>query len=260
MKHAFLSGLTIFLLVVLILPQQPIAQASMPKDLRFEVRRFDPPLPITQQQLEKVQRLADLNNEGNALDVYFRPSWIRSYVSVELVATQHGKKRSAVGKNDILTPEQLDILRNADPGTPVAVHIQYMPENTLSHNDVQTIDFECNVMPLRDARFTGGQPKLEDYLTTHAIQKIPADSFQPTDFAAVLFTISESGKVIDAHVFDAGYQPDPHDKVNAILLDAVRKMPSWEPAEFCKGTSIRQNFVLVVGNLESCNNNLISFR
>ena len=260
MINTFLTKWSILLLTALVVPQHTFAQAIMPGNMRFEVRRVDPPLPITQQQLEKVQRLADLNNEANALDVYFRSSWIRSYVAVEVVATQHGKQRRAVGKNDMLTPEQLDILRNADPGTPVAVHIQYLPENTLSHNDVKTIDFECNVMPLRDARFMGGQQKLEDYLTTHAIQKIPADSFQPTDFAAVLFTISESGKVIDAHVFDTGYQTDPHEKANAILLDAVRKMPAWEPAEFCKGTSIRQNYVLVVGNLESCNNNLISFR
>jgi len=73
MINTFLTKWSILLLTALVVPQHPFAQDSMPKDLRFEVRRVDPPLPITQQQLEKVKRLADLNNEANALDVYFRP-------------------------------------------------------------------------------------------------------------------------------------------------------------------------------------------
>ena len=101
---------------------------------------------------------------------------------------------------------------------------------------------------------------MKDYLVSNAVDKIPEGIFQPTDFAAVQFTINESGEVIDAQVFESAFQLHPHDKANAILLEAVRQMPSWEPAEFCKGTMISQNYVFVVGNLESCLNNLITSR
>lgn len=260
MIKTFLTKWSILILTTLVIPQHTFAQDILSGELRFEVRKVDPPLALTQQQIEEAQRLADLNNEAKELDLYFKPSWIRSYVSVEIVATNQGKQRKEVGKNDILTRVQKEIIQNADAGTPIAVHIQYLPENTLSHNDVKTLDFEVNVKPLRDARYAGGDQKLKDYLASNAIDKIPEGSFLPADFAAVQFTINESGKVVDAHVFESGFQLHPHDKVNGILLEAVRQMPSWEPAEFCKGTTISQNYVFVVGNLESCLNNLISFR
>ena len=260
MINTFLTKWSILILTTLVMPQHAFAQVLLSEELRFEVRKVDPPLALTQQQVEEAQRLAELNNEANELDLYFKPSWIRSYVSVEIVATHQGKQRKEVGKNDILTREQKEIIQNADAGTPIAVHIQYLPENTLSHNDVKTLDFEVNVKPLRDARYPGGNQEMKDYLATNAVDKIPEGSFLPADFAAVQFTINESGKVIDAHVFESGFQLHPHDKANGILLEAVRQMPSWEPAEFCKGTTISQNYVFVVGNLESCLNNLISFR
>lgn len=260
MIKTFLTKWSILILTTLVIPQHTFAQDILSGELRFEVRKVDPPLALTQQQVVEAQRLADLNNEAKELDLYFKPSWIRSYVSVEIVATNQGKQRKEVGKNDILTRVQKEIIQNADAGTPIAVHIQYLPENTLSHNDVKTLDFEVNVKPLRDARYAGGDQKLKDYLASNAIDKIPEGSFLPADFAAVQFTINESGKVVDAHVFESGFQLHPHDKVNGILLEAVRQMPSWEPAEFCKGTTISQNYVFVVGNLESCLNNLISFR
>ena len=90
---------------------------------------------------------------------------------------------------------------------------------------------------------------MKDYLASNAVDKMPEGIFQPTDFAAVQFTINESGEVVDAQVFESVSELHPHDEANAILLEAVRQMPSWEPAEFCKGTTISQNYVFVVGNL-----------
>ena len=260
MIHTFLTRWSILLLTALVIPQHTFAQELMSEELRFEVRKVDPPLSISQHQIQEAHRLADLNNEANELDLYFKPSWIRSYVSVEIVAIHQGKQRKAVGKNDILTQEQKEIIQHADAGTPIAAHIQYLPENTLSHNDVKSLDFEVNIKPLRDARYPGGQQKMKDYLASNAVDKMPEGIFQPTDFAAVQFTINESGVVVDAKVFESAFQLHPHDKANAILLEAVRQMPSWEPAEFSMGTTISQNYVFVVGNLESCLNNLITYR
>jgi hypothetical protein len=257
MIHTFLTRWSILLLTALVIPQHTFAQDLVSEELRFEVRKVDPPLTISQHQIQEAHRLADLNNEANELDLYFKPSWIRSYASVEIVAVHQGKQRKAVGKNDILTQEQKEIIQHADAGTPIAVRIQYLPDNTLSHNEVKSLDFEVNVKPLQDARFPGGQQKLKDYLASNAVDKT-LRKFQPTDFAAVQFTINESGEVVDAQVFESDISSILAGE--AILLEAVRQMPSWEAAEFCKGTTISQNYVFVVGNLESCLNNLITFR
>ena len=143
MINTFLTKCSILLLTALVIPQHTFAQELMSEELRFEVRKVDPPLSISQHQIQEAHRLADLNNEANELDLYFKPSWIRSYVSVEIVAIHQGKQRKAVGKNDILTREQKEIIQHADAGTPIAVRIQYLPDNTLSHNEVKSLDFEA---------------------------------------------------------------------------------------------------------------------
>ncbi|MBP6680267.1 MAG: hypothetical protein KA166_03690, partial [Saprospiraceae bacterium] len=86
MINTFLTKWSILLLTAFVVPQLTFAQDLLSEELRFEVRKVDPPLTITQQQVEEAHRLADLNNEANELDLYFKPSWIRSYVSVEIVA------------------------------------------------------------------------------------------------------------------------------------------------------------------------------
>ena len=78
MINTFLTKWSILLLTALVVPQLTFAQDLLSEELRFEVRKVDPPLTITQQQVEEAHRLADLNNEANELDKYFKPSWIRS--------------------------------------------------------------------------------------------------------------------------------------------------------------------------------------
>lgn len=246
------------LFVALFMTQYAFAQDNVSEEIRFDVRSVDPPLSISQHQVKEAKRLGDLNNEANELDLYYKPSWIHTYEAVEIEATYMGVTQKGVSKSDILTFEQQELIQNADPGTPINVKIQYLPDNTLAHNDVKSLDFELNVKPLKDAGYPGGQQKMNDYLTRHVIHKIRAGSFLPTDFAAVQFTISETGEVTNAQVFEPGYQLHPPEKANAILLEAVRQMPAWQPAEYCKGTTLSQNYVVVVGNLESCLNNLIS--
>jgi hypothetical protein len=207
-----------------------------------------------------VNAIQDLNNEANELDMFFKSSWIRSYVSVEIMAICKGEKRKAVNKSDVFSNEQKDIMSNPDAGTGISVKVRYMPENTLINNDIKDLNFTFMVDPEREAKFSGGQRHLEQYLMEHAIAKIPHESFNDKDLVAVKFTIGEDGEIIDAHVFESEYQTDRNEKIDKLLLEAVRNMPRWEPAQYANGTKIRQEFVLTVGNMDSCVINLLNIR
>ncbi|MFM9949805.1 MAG: energy transducer TonB [Saprospiraceae bacterium] len=259
MKNTW-NNLIALLFITLAFHYPGSSQGSLTNELKFEVNRVNPPVSITKEKLKKANTLIELNNEANDLDLYFKPSWIRAYISVEVSASCKGKKRKAVSKNDALSQEQKDIMNMADAGTGISVQIQYIPENTLTHNDVKDLNFTFTVDPENEAKYSGGQQKLNQYLMEHAISKIPDGSFKNYDLTAIKFTINEAGEIINAHVFESVYQSYKNEKVNKLLLEAVRSMPCWEPAKFSNGIKVKQDFVLTVGNMESCVINLLNIR
>src|SRR5690606_15643161 len=97
-------------------------------ELPFEVHRVYTPVSITKEKVKEARTLSDL-------DKNYRSSWVKEYVSVEIQASYKGSIRKALGKNDVLNKEQKDLINVADPGTEIAVIVQYLPENTLKHND-----------------------------------------------------------------------------------------------------------------------------
>lgn len=44
------------------------------------------------------------------------------------------------------------------------------------------------------------------------------------------------------------------------MAEAIRNMPSWKPAGYSNGISVKQDFVLTVGNMESCVVSLLNIR
>lgn len=237
-----------FLLLAFISPFfNASAQDNLTKGIQYEVNRVYPPLSITKEKLQEAQTLKELNP-------YFRPSWIRSYIAVELSTSYQGKQVQARGKDENLSPAQIDLLDKVDEGAAILVTIQYIPENNLTQNDAKEMDFTFTVEPDRGASYAGGTSKLMQYLKDNAIDKIPADSFEASVLAAITFTINESGEVIDAHVFESS----TNERVDALLLEAVQNMPCWEPAEYKNGLNVRQDFVLMMGNMESCKINFLN--
>ena len=154
----------------------------------------------------------------------------------------------AVGKNDILTREQKDIMNRADVGTAISVKARYIPENNLKHNDIKEINFTFTPAPENDATYVGGEEELRKYLKEKAIDKIPDGIFVNWALAAVKFAVNEDGEIIDVHIFESSKD----EKTDGILLEAIRNMPCWKPAEYTNGRKVKQEFVLTVGNMENC--------
>ena len=241
MKNYFLAS--IFFLLVF--PCSVFLQQDLHDEIQFEVNKTAPYLSVSKDKLMEAHTLEDVNK-------YFKSSWVQKYIAVEVLTKNKGKINKAVHKSDVFSQEQKDNMRMADAGTDIAVKIQYMPDNTLSHNDAKEINFTFSVEPENEAEFPGGAQQLKKYLKEKAIDQIPGDSFKDFNLTAVNFTISEEGEIINAHIFESMYQTWKNEKVEKILLEAICNMPNWKPAEYADGTVIKQEFVLTVGDLRSC--------
>lgn len=237
------------LCIALAIPFLGTSQDSFTGELPFAVHKTYPYISLTTGKLKVANTLMDLNP-------HYKPSWIREYLSVELSVSHEGTIEQATSKSEFLTQQQKDLLLMADVNKSISIKVRYMPENTLKHNDPKEIDFTFTIDPDSDAQFPGGQEQLDQYLQENAIDKIPGSSFTGYSLAAVKFTISETGDVSNVHVFESSKD----EKIDALMLEAIRNMPSWKPAGYSNGISVKQDFVLTVGNMESCVVSLLNIR
>lgn len=221
--------------------------------MEYEVNRVYVPLSMDKEKLEEARTILDLHP-------HYKSSWIRTFISVEVLTIQEGEVQKAIGKDDMLTKAQKELLTTADIGTEIAVTMRYIPENTLADQEPKIFDFKFIVNPEHAATYVGGMQALRHYLKEKAINKIPADSFETYDLTAIKFTISEEGEVTNVHLFDEGYRKAGYEKIEALLLETIRSMPCWKPAEYASGKKLKQEFVLTVGNHRSCITNLINVR
>ncbi|MGK0388197.1 MAG: hypothetical protein ACI94Y_000925 [Maribacter sp.] len=243
------NKLVILLFIALTFPHFISSQDSSDFEMGYEVNRFYSSITVAEEKLEEVQTLADFNH-------LYRPSWVKKYTLVEVSVLHEGKLIKAESENDTLSQEQKKIIKIADAGTDVSVKVRYMPENTLSYNEIQNQDFSFKIAPANKAKYAGGQQQLEQYLK-NAIDKFPNGTFKKNALSAVKFTINEEGQIIDALLLE----PSKDEKVDKLLLETICNMPSWKPAEYSNGTVIKQESVLTVGDHRSCMVNIyIPFR
>ena len=236
----------ILLFAAFIFPQFGAVEVALENDLKYEVNRIYPYISITKAELKDAHTLTDINKN-------YKSSWVKEYLSVEVSTIHQGKLRKSVSKSEILNQEQKDNINMADADTDISVKIQYLPNNTLETKEIKEINFSFNPIPEKEATYFGGEEALKTYLKENAINKIPNSSFKNYDLAAIKFTINEAGQVINVHVFESSKD----EKIDELLLETIRKMPTWKPAAYENGTKVKQEFVLTIGNMESCVINLL---
>jgi TonB family protein len=71
----------------------------------------------------------------------------------------------------------------------------------------------------------------------------PSVLTKTTDRAIVSFVVSEEGTVTNPAIITSSKTP----KIDQIILDAIRKMPSWKPAVDAKGNRMPQTFRITFG-------------
>lgn len=233
--------LVVLILAILALPMISIAQDDPSQDFQYDIKINYPPLSIAKDTLHAAHTLLDLNK-------YYKASWVKSYNSVDILTTINGELTKATSPTDRLTAEQKDIMYRADVGTAITVKARYMPDNTLSHNELQEFNFSFTIDPDTPASFIGGHEVLQQYIKDKAIDHIAEDVFTGYTLAAVTFTVNTEGEIIDAENF----WTSEDEAVDALLLQTICTMPTWTPAEYANGKTVNQDFVLTVGNMQNC--------
>lgn len=222
------------------------------KDLSYQVSKVYPYLSIKKETLHQAESLNDIRNQPNERNLLYDPSWVRKHLSVEISTTHNDKITTTIGQDDVLTQDQKVHLKTADVGADITVLVKYIPENNLADNDPKELTFTFTVDPDQDAHYIGGTAAMNSYLKQQAIDKIPFGSFEGYDLSAVKFTINEDGEVINAHLFEDVYRAHRDEEIDDLLLDAIKNMSCWVPAQYADGTKVSQEFVLTVGNMENC--------
>jgi hypothetical protein len=218
-------------------------------DLTFEINRVLPFNSIQENKLDKINTLTDL-------DKRYPKSWVRAYISVEISAYKNGIQTMTSGISDVLNQEQKELIRLADRNGDIAVSVMYLPENSLKNNTAKQYDFKVTVVPNENAIYSEGEEQLLQYLQKNGIVNIEAGSFTGYDLTAIKFTITEQGHIANIQVA----LPSKDKKIDEMLVAAISKMPNWKPAAFSNGLKVKQNFVLTIGNMESCMVNLLNIR
>lgn len=238
-----------FLVLLLLTPFIAISQEEHEFDLSCQIDRVFAPLSISHETFKTAKHIEDLNRT-------YKNSWIREFLSVEITAEKNGKQVTAKSKDDVLTQEQIELMKMADAGSGISVHIKYIPENTLKQNDPKEINFTFTVDPENPATYPGGKKALRQYLDDQVVGHISPDQFNRNHLTAVKFTVDEEGHIVDSKVFESSGD----EKLDALLLNAIKNMPNWTPAEFNDGTKVKQEYALSVGDRESCIVNLLNIR
>jgi len=236
------------IVLLLLIPDFTTAQEAA-SDFAYNVYRVYPTIARDKEEIKAAESLLDLNQ-------HYKSSWVKEYVSVEVLTKYRGKIRKAIGSGEKLTSEQKEHMNAADIGSEISIRVRYMPDNTLSHNDVQELDFTISVNPERDAKYEGGEEALQKYLKENAIDKISADVFVGYKLAAVRFFVDEEGRIVDPHLF----WTSEDENVDALLLETICNMPNWVPASYENGLKIKQEFAWTVGNMESCVVNMLNIK
>ena len=235
------NKLIILLFVALVIPHLGSAQDSVTFDLTYDVHKIYPYISVEKRVLDDAETLSDLNE-------HYKSSWVREYITVEVLTLNNGEIIKAASMNDTLTQKQKNIIGMADLGTDISVKVRYIPENTLTHNDVKEINFTFAFSPESEASYPGGQEELRLYLKENAMNKIADSSFRKFNLTVVRFVIDEEGHIVDPYI----YETSKDEYVDELLLETICNMSNWKPAEYSDGTKVRQELVLTVGDMTSC--------
>jgi len=218
-------------------------------ELSIQVSQVYPPLSIEYDDLVSARTISDLQPN-------FDTSWIAKYESVKITTESQGRLQSAYSKANELSIEQLNLLRQKDPHSPVKLTVDYFPDNTLKSNDIASLNFDFEVHPKHPAVYPGGIKALKAHFMDHLSSGLEDGVIREHGLAAVKFTVTDSGAVQGIELLHKSLSHD----YDELMKKAVCNMQAWKPARHIDGLASTQEFVLTVGDHRSCVLNLLPLK
>ncbi len=193
--------------------------------------------PVTKSALRNATSLSDFIKD-------YPSNWIENYVSVELKATENGKSTAVKGSNATLTAEQKKLLSSIGINAKLEVNISYHRKNTVNNNtDLHISHLVMSVIPETEAKFAGGETKLNDYIRKTVIDKIDEDMIPLLRNGKVQFTIDETGKAVNPKMISSTGDAE----TDRLIIHALNQMPAWTPAKNETNNKVSQQFEFRLG-------------
>lgn len=218
-----------------------VGQENLTEDFNVGIHKVIPPLSIERYTIEEAHTIQDIHTQ-------YKPSWIKEFINVEIRTVQNGMTKIAIAEDDVLTEEQKQNLLASDINTDIEIKIDYVPNNNLKHNTAKAYDATFRINPDKDAQFAAGEKEKMKYLFKHVISEMGDFRFDQYVLAAVKFTVDKSGQIENVLI-----QESSKDKsIDQLMVDAICNMPTWQAAEYYEGSPVDQDFILTIGDMQSC--------
>ena len=194
--------------------------------------------PVRQEQLRKVKVMDDLI-------AYFPHEWVEQYAGTNVTVDQVGKIQTAVGTNARFSSDQLRVLSAAAVGDRITVSVDYRRKNPVTGQpEKQALSYAFSVVADQEATHALPQEVFVKQFIAPLKSIFPEPKAGSSVVAKVKFVVLENGQISDV-LLEQSSGSSASDKY---ILETVRSMPKWKPAQNKDGRTFRQEFVLVVNN------------
>lgn len=173
---------------------------------------------------------------------HYPESWIDAYVSTKVTLEDGKNVFEAKGKANKLTKEQASILKKAALNHTIRVEVVYKQANVVTAEvATRTMNYAFRVKPDEEAAFEKGD--LRDLLLEQATTKMEASNAEKFQRGVLHFYIGPSGKAENIRVIESSGALT----TDQLLMDVLREMPKWKPAQNANGKRVKQEFEFSIG-------------
>ncbi len=174
---------------------------------------------------------------------------VEDYHSVQVAILEDNEEITEHGENDILTTNQIKLLKSTDYSGNLYVRADYKVKNNITgllENDYLT--YYMTIVPEEEAEYFGGKEGLITYLKENSKRETEHITLENLKPGKVNFTISKEGRIKNVELSSTcGYNT-----VDDFLVNLVSNIPgNWKPASNSVGDKVAQEFVFFFG-LEGC--------
>lgn len=188
---------------------------------------------------------------------FYKDEWVAKYVSTKLVYEIDGKVKEAKGTSHELSSAQKELLANVEAGGTIELIVDYIPDNSLSHNDVKKMDFKFYVNPCTIPEIKIGDTAFKKYINERLLNHISEAQEAKLKFSVVELEISNEGQVSKVNLVEK----TGDDKLDSLLVKVIEDMPLWSPATSASGKTLAYEMKFYMTNVKnSCMINTIVSR
>ena len=191
----------------------------------------------------------DLDNARSIIDFLPREQTqaVVSYKSVSVIIIIDDRKTDirATGDSDVLTNNQIKLLRSSDYSTNFLIRAEYLEMNKET-NELEESYFSpyLTIVPEKQAEYEGGKEALLKYLREYNKENtanLNEDKLQP---AKLYFTVTKKGTISNIKLDrTSGYT-----EIDETMIELITKAPGkWKPAENSRGEKVNQELVVSFG-------------